>query len=115
MLLTHKGDIPKHITYCLSHTHTHIYSSPSHLSPSPTDDCFLYMLEHGFNEDQITPQGQTCLLLAVMYGRAAIIKELLADGLETNVADYSGLTCLQSACQQGACMCVCPCVLCIVC
>lgn len=82
--------------------------SPLHLVILSTngahrDDCCSYMLEHGFDEEQTTPDGKSCLLLACENGRLAIVKRLL-DGelnLDSNVPDHSGLTCLQTACSHG--------------
>jgi ankyrin repeat protein len=70
------------------------------------DDCCLYMLEHGFDEDQLTrtthmDEGKSCLLLACEYGRTAIVKQLLAHGMNPNTPDHLGATCLQYACQHG--------------
>jgi ankyrin repeat protein len=65
------------------------------------DDCALYMLDVGFDEDVITPDGKTCLLLAIEYGRANIASQLLKNGLDPNQADHTGLTCLQKACSTG--------------
>lgn len=80
--------------------------SPLHLLITSTaihrDELFSYMIERGFDEDLLTLYDQkTCLLLAVEYGRVGIMKRLLDDGHDTNIADASGMTCLQSACLQG--------------
>jgi hypothetical protein len=39
------------------------------------DDCCIYMLDRGFDEEQFTPDGKSCLLLAVDYGRGIIVKQ----------------------------------------
>ena len=65
------------------------------------DEVVLYMMERGFDDDQIAPGGKTCLLLAAEYGRGVIVSQLLANGHNANITDESGLTCLQTACQQG--------------
>jgi ankyrin repeat protein len=65
------------------------------------DDLFTYCLERGFDDDQLTSTGKSCLLLAVEYNRMIILKRLLDDGHDTNLADNNGLTALQSACSQG--------------
>lgn len=68
------------------------------------DDLTLYMLEHGFDDEQLTPDGKSCLLLACENGRVPIVKELLEtlSGLDfPNTPDHSGTTCLQTACSQG--------------
>ena len=54
------------------------------------DDCFLYMLDRGFDEDVRTPDGKSCLLLACENGRALIVKQLLANGQDPNIPDNHG-------------------------
>lgn len=81
--------------------------SPLHLCITSNaiyrDELFFYMMEHGFDEDMYTTiDEKSCLLLSVEYNRVAIMKKLLADGHDTNIADTTGLTCLQSACYQGS-------------
>lgn len=79
--------------------------SPLHLCISSAavnrDECFVYMLERGFDDDQLTGTGQTCLLLAAEAANVVILKRLLADGHDTNVPDMYGRTCLQAACSTG--------------
>jgi ankyrin repeat protein len=65
------------------------------------DEIFEYMLEHGFNDDQLTSTGKSCVLLATENNRINILKKLLDDGHDANLADANGLTPLQSACTQG--------------
>jgi ankyrin repeat protein len=62
------------------------------------DDCVLYMLDRGFDEEMATPDGKTCLLLACENGRVKICSQLLENGLDPNVADNYGTTPLQCAC-----------------
>lgn len=79
--------------------------SPLHLIIMSTavnrDDCCIYMLEHGFDEELLTPDGKTCLLLAVEYGRLILVETMLENHLDPNQPDNNGLTCLQAACQGG--------------
>jgi ankyrin repeat protein len=79
--------------------------SPLHLIIMSTavnrDDCCMYMLDHGFDEEMLTPDGKTCLLLAVEYGRLKLVETMLENHLDPNQADNTGLTCLQAACQVG--------------
>lgn len=65
------------------------------------DECVLYMLERGFDEDQVAPGGKTCLLLAAENGRGVIVNQLLANGMDPNTPDDTGLSCLQAACTSG--------------
>ena len=81
--------------------------SPLHLiimsSSVGRDECALYMLDgKGFDEDQLTLDGRSCLLLAAEYDRPTILHQLLVDGHDYNVTDYNGTTCLQAACQNGS-------------
>eukprot|EP01042_Synura_sphagnicola_P030855 gene30855-39742_t len=50
----------------------HAGFSPLHLlvmsSAIHRDECFVYMIERGFDEDQLTSTGKTCLLLAAEQG-----------------------------------------------
>ena len=64
------------------------------------DDTCLYMIDRGFDEDAVTPDGKTCLLLACEYSRHTVVKELLKNGLDPNTPDHSGLTCLQTSLAQ---------------
>lgn len=84
--------------------------SPLHLvimsSAVSRDECCLYMLERGFNEDQLTSEGKSCVLLAAETSHIIILKKLLEDGHETNVPDNNGLTPLQAACIAGSYPCV---------
>jgi ankyrin repeat protein len=75
------------------------------------DDCCMYMLEHGFDEDlnvyahgyqTHNDAGKSCLLLACEYGRTLIAKLLLTQhGMNPNIPDNAGYTCLQVACKHG--------------
>lgn len=81
----------------LSPLHLLIMSSAIH-----RDECFVYMIERGFDEDQLTSMGKTCLLLAAERGHIVIAKRLLEDGHDPNVADNEGFSCLQAACLAGS-------------
>jgi ankyrin repeat protein len=61
------------------------------------DECFDYMVEHGFDEEQGGPEGRTCLLMAAQYGRAHIAQQLLEYGADPSVPDDAGNTPLQVA------------------
>ncbi len=65
------------------------------------DDCCLYMLERGFDEDIDAPEGKTSLLLACEHGRSVIARQLIRNGMDPTVPALNGLTCLQAACSQG--------------
>ena len=69
------------------------------------DDCCLYMLENahrlGFNHQQRTPEGRTCLHLAVEQGRYRIIETLLDMELPVNLPDQHGTTPLQLSFSAG--------------
>lgn len=65
------------------------------------DEVFSYCLEHGFDDDNLTSTGKSCVLLAAEYNRMIILKRLLDDGHDANLADVNGLTPLQCACRQG--------------
>jgi len=69
------------------------------------DDCCLYMLENahrlGFDEAQKTPDGRTCLHLAVEQGRFKIVQCLLDMGLPVNLPDERGCTPLQLSFAAG--------------
>ena len=65
------------------------------------DDCCVYMLDVGFDEEALTPDGKTCLLLAVEYGRLRLVQLFLDNHLDPNQPDNNLLTCLQAACQTG--------------
>ena len=65
------------------------------------DDCCIYMLDVGFDEEALTPDGKTCLLLAVEYGRLRLVQLFLDNHLDPNQPDNNLLTCLQAACQAG--------------
>lgn len=84
----------------------HAGFSPLHLlvmsSAIHRDECFVYMIERGFDEDQLTSTGKTCLLLAAEQGHVVIVKRLLDDGHDPNVADETGWTCLQAGCASGS-------------
>ena len=41
------------------------------------DECCIYMLEHGFDDKQMTESGKSCLLLACEFNRPVIARELL--------------------------------------
>ena len=80
--------------------------TPMHLlimSVSPQrDECFLYMIERGFDDNIRAPQNMSCLLLACEYGRTIIARHLMdEEDHDTNLAADDGLTCLQTACMQG--------------
>lgn len=66
------------------------------------DDCCLYMMERGFDEDLRTPDGKTCLLIACEHGRTLIARKLLENGMDPNIPDDNGTTCLQAACNNGS-------------
>ena len=55
--------------------------SPLHLvimTPAiDRDECCLYMLEHGFDDKQMTESGKSCLLLACEFNRPVVARELL--------------------------------------
>eukprot|EP00605_Chrysophyceae_sp_TOSAG23-4_P002242 GSChrysophyteH1.ASY1.ANO1.2486.1 assembled CDS len=62
------------------------------------DDCCLYMLERGFDEDQLTPDGKTCLLLAVEHGRYKLCETLIQNNPKiANQPDNHGTTPLQAS------------------
>eukprot|EP01035_Chromulina_nebulosa_P017513 gene17513-23074_t len=68
------------------------------------DECCIYMLEHGFNDEIFTPDGKSCLLLAAEFGRTVILRYLLSyhENIElVNISDHTGLTPLQAACIHG--------------
>lgn len=65
------------------------------------DEIFHYVLERGFDDDQLTASGKSCVLLAAEYNRMVILKKLLDDGHDANLPDQSGLTPIQCACSQG--------------
>ena len=66
------------------------------------DDLCFYMLERGFDEFQLTPDGKSCLLLSVEHGRGKICRRLLELGTsKVNTADHHGTTPLQAACTNG--------------
>lgn len=66
------------------------------------DDLCFYMLERGFDEFQLTPDGKSCLHLSVEYGRGKICRRLLELGsAKVNTADHHGTTPLQAACTNG--------------
>lgn len=72
------------------------------MSPAANrNDVVIYMLERGFDDDQMAPGDKSCLLLAAEYGRGVIASQLLANGMNPNIPDETGLTCLQTACSQG--------------
>lgn len=86
-VLNYQGYSPLHLTIMSSAVHR--------------DDTFLYMIDRGFDEDQLTPDRKTPLLLACSLGRVVIARELLRRGHDPTLKDTDGLTCLQTACSQG--------------
>ena len=66
------------------------------------DDCYLYMMERGFSDEEHGPDGKTTLLIAAEYGRTVITRHLLEEeDHNPNIADVNGTTALQTACWQG--------------
>ena len=62
------------------------------------DDCCLYMLERGFDEDQATPDGKTTLMLAVEHGRFKLVQTLIEINYKmVNMPDNHGTTPLQAS------------------
>ena len=59
------------------------------------------MLDVGFDEEALTPDGKTLTLLAVEYGRLRLVQLFLDNHLDPNQPDNNLLTCLQAACQAG--------------
>ena len=56
------------------------------------------MLERGFDEDQLTPDGKTCLLLAVEHGRYKLCETLIQNNPKiANQPDNHGTTPLQAS------------------
>jgi ankyrin repeat protein len=79
--------------------------TPLHLliiSAAPArDEVFEYMIEVGFDEDQLTMDGKNALLLASEYGRVRIANQCLKGGQDPNQRASDGSTPLQYACHNG--------------
>ena len=60
-----------------------------------------YVIERGFDEDALTPDGKTCLMLACEYGRDALVEYFLSQQQDPMIPDFNGTTCLQLACIWG--------------
>lgn len=66
------------------------------------DECCLYFIERGFDDDLYTLyENRSCLLLAVLFNSTEIASRFIDDGHDVNVFDNDNLTCLQSACYNG--------------
>jgi ankyrin repeat protein len=79
--------------------------TPLHLlimSAAPArDEVFEYMIEVGFDEEQLTSDGKNALLLAAEYGRIRIANQCLKEGQNPNQTSSDGSTPLQFACRHG--------------
>jgi len=58
-------------------------------------------LDAGADEEVINEEGQTALMLAVLYDHEEILQTLLASGVEIDVADKKGSTALMLAVKYG--------------